>query len=140
MLFRRVRFEPVIEAVTTILGASPSSLIPDAIYTAACGRVPERAVEELPGFLKLKDAAVAERTGLYRVGFSGELFIVTEASFTPEAKAAFAVHADDLRAFVEDHLELFDDPFFHGDVIIVEPGRRRIWLFDHEGQYGTLCD
>lgn len=139
MNFQRLPFEPVFEAVTRILGAAPVSLSPDAIYEASIGRVEVANYKVCASFLKYDDAEIAERTGLHRVGFSGELLVVTEASYTPGSKTAFAVDAGDLASFVAAHRKIFNDPLFHGDVVIVERNGRKIWTFDHEGQYGLLC-
>lgn len=46
--------------------------------------------------------------------------------------------AGDLAPFVAGHRKIFDDPFFHGDVVVERDGRE-IWTFDHEGWYGLLC-
>ncbi|MDC0669569.1 hypothetical protein [Nannocystis radixulma] len=139
-MFQRLPFDPVFEVVTRILGAAPVSLSPDAMIGASIGRVEGAAYKVFASFLKYDDAEIAERTGLHHVGFSGELFVVTEASYTRDSKTAVAVDAGDLASFVEGHRKIFNDPFFHGDVVIVERDGRKIWTFDHEGGYGLLCD
>ena len=138
-MFQRLAFDPVFEAVTRILGAAPVSLSPDALLEASIGRVEVGDYKAFASFLEYDDVTIAERTGLHHVGFSGALFVVTEASYTPGSKTAFAVAAGDLAAFVAGHRKIFDDPLFHGDVVIVERDGRKIWTFDHEGWYGLLC-
>ncbi|MCY1060960.1 hypothetical protein [Nannocystis sp. SCPEA4] len=138
-MFQRLPFDPVFEAVTRILGATPVSLSPGAIYEASIGRIEVANYKVFASFLMYDDAEIAERTGLHHVGFSGELFVVTEASYTPGSKTAFAMGAGDLVSFVDAHRKIFNDPFFHGDVVIVERDGRKLWTFDHEGQHGLLC-
>jgi hypothetical protein len=64
---------------------------------------------------------------------SGELIIVTEASWGPDFHGPFFIDAELLDAFISEHPERAGHVFFEGDVIILEPDSRRLIVVHHEG-------
>jgi len=123
----------MLDTCERILGKRPTAPVPDAI--AAVGQASEW--KPFPDWESKADAQIAIRAGLYAVGFSGALLVVTEASFRPD-RGAFLLDARDLDALVCRHLAWYGECFFNGDVIIAERDGRRIWLFHHEGCYATI--
>jgi len=123
----------VCEACARILGQRPIAPTPDAIASA----LPGLDWKALPDWEEQRDDEIAARSGLYDIAFSRALFVVTEASLA-SGQGGFVVDARDLAQLVEQHLSYFGECFFNGDVVIVEPEGRRVWLFHHEGQYVTI--
>lgn len=64
---------------------------------------------------------------------SGELIVVTEASWGPDFNGPFFIDAELLDGFINEHPERAGRVFFEGDVIILEPDSRRLIVVHHEG-------
>jgi hypothetical protein len=128
-----VEMSRVYDACAQILGERPSALTPEAVEAVS------QAVDwkEVPGWESMSDAEIAMRSGLSGVAFSGQLLVVTEASFAP-ARGAFEVDAGDLVVLIDEHLLRFGECFFNGDVIVVDRHAGQIWLFHHEGVYASV--
>ena len=67
----------------------------------------------------------------------GDLYVVTEAAYR-KSKGPFCVSSDEIRGFVEEHLNTFGECFFNGDVLILSVDQNTIWIFHHEGVYSTI--
>lgn len=130
---RTVAAKATLEACSRLLGKSVSALTPDAI-AHVLGSV--RWVS-IPGWEKKSDGDIAAETGLHGIAFGGALFVVTEASLS-KLCGACVVNVSDLARYIENHLDHFGECFFNGDVLIVSPETKRIWLFHHEGQFAAI--
>jgi len=124
---------PLAEAtkrMSSVLGFALGALTPDEITAG----LPNFAWASLPNWETLSDLDIAKQTGLLRGPMTGELLIVTEASFGAGC-GAFLLDGPNLGAFVVGHLSRYGECFFNGDVIILAPQGKEIWLFHHEGVY-----
>lgn len=69
--------------------------------------------------------------------FDGELFVITEASYKKEC-GPFYLKSEGLDEFVCQHLKLFGECFFNGDVLIFCFELDNVWLFHHERRYTSF--
>lgn len=69
--------------------------------------------------------------------FVGELLIVTDASYKSNL-SPFCVKAEVLMEFANKHSENFGEQFYDTDVLIINPKKRLVWIFHHEGVYGVI--
>jgi len=123
-----ITLETAAGSLARIIGRQLPSLTPDAIVGPP-GSVSWQCVQNWEA---MTDEALAATTGLTQLGLQGSLIIVTEASFTP-GRGALMIDSSDLAALVSEHLSLYGECFFNGDVIVAEIQGARVWLFHHEG-------
>ena len=66
---------------------------------------------------------------------NGELYIVNEVSYK---MGAFLINYLNLTKLVSNHLSLFGECFFNGDVVILQKDRSTVWVFNHDGFYKVI--
>ncbi|WLQ16426.1 hypothetical protein O5O45_10895 [Hahella aquimaris] len=67
----------------------------------------------------------------------GEVFVITEAS-NDDNNGPFQLKAEELEAFVKNHLSQYGECFFNGDVAIVSLKNKSVWAFHHEGVFAYI--
>ena len=66
-----------------------------------------------------------------------EVFVITEASYD-NSNGPFQLKAEELEAFVTNHLSQYGECFFNGDVAIVSLKNKSVWAFHHEGFFAYI--
>lgn len=85
---------------------------------------------QLAGWENLADAEIFEVL-IQPSQFDGQLLVISDLSYRREFDA-FAVDAEELRAFVSTFHATFGECLFNGDVLIAQPEQQKLWVFHHE--------
>jgi len=133
LVFTRTNTTSVCDACARVIGRKPMAPTPDAIASVA-GVIEWKS---FPDWEAYSDSEIAAETRLYDIALMGKLYVVTEAALTSR-EGPIVVNAVDLRKLIAEHLRLFGECFFNGDVVIMEAKGNNVWLFHHEGQYALI--
>lgn len=87
--------------------------------------------QRLSGWENLEDPEIL-RLVLGDFVQNAEIYIVSDLSYQAE-RGAFCVSAGRIVNFLDYYFESFGEALFDGDVLLVSPSAKNLWIFHHEG-------